>query len=106
MSEEFLTADDLLEKRNKLSRYATGSEDFDNLLNGGFETQAITELVGEFSSGKSQVCHTLCVSASKLIENNPDGDAGNIIFIDSENTFRANRIHQIVSNGDLTHYPF
>lgn len=51
LSQEFQTADDLLEKRNKLSRYATGSESFDNLMNGGFETQAITELVGEFGSG-------------------------------------------------------
>jgi DNA repair protein RadA len=91
LSQEFLTADDLLEKRNKLSRYATGSESFDNLLNGGIESQAITELVGEFSAGKSQICHTLCVAASKRMKN----DSGNIIFIDSENTFRANRVHQI-----------
>lgn len=57
LSQEFETADDLLEKRNKLSRYAVGSDSFDNLLSGGFETQAITELVGEFSAGKSQICH-------------------------------------------------
>lgn len=36
LSQEFLTADDLLEKRNKLSRYATGSESLDNLMNGGW----------------------------------------------------------------------
>jgi DNA repair protein RadA len=75
LTNEFSTADKVLEKRNKLTRYAIGSEDFDDLLNGGFETQAITELVGEFGSGKSQICHTLCVAAShwfmqkhKLIE--------------------------------------
>jgi DNA repair protein RadA len=101
LSREFLTADDLLEKRNKLSRYATGSESLDNLLNGGFETQAITELVGEFSSGKSQVCHTLCVAASKLIKN----DSGNIIFIDSENTFRADRVHQIAEQRGFDPFP-
>ena len=97
LSQEFLTGDDLLEKRNKLSRYATGSESLDNLMNGGFETQAITELVGEFGSGKSQICHTLCVAASKLIKN----DSGNIIFIDSENTFRADRVHQIAEQRGL-----
>ena len=97
LSREFLTADDLLEKRSKLSRYAIGSENFDNLLNGGFETQAITELVGEFAAGKSQICHTLCVAASKLIKN----DSGNIIFVDSENTFRADRIHQIAEQRGL-----
>ena len=46
LTNEFSTADVVLEKRNKLTRYATGSEDFDDLLNGGFETQAITELGG------------------------------------------------------------
>jgi DNA repair protein RadA len=101
LSQEFLTADDLLEKRSKLSRYATGSENFDNLLNGGFETQAITELVGEFAAGKSQICHTLCVAASKLIKN----DSGNIIFVDSENTFRANRIHQIAEQRGFDPLP-
>jgi len=44
LSKEFLTAGDLLEKRNKISRYSTGSENFDAFLNGGFETQAITEI--------------------------------------------------------------
>jgi DNA repair protein RadA len=101
LSQEFLTADDLLEKRSKLSRYATGSENFDNLLNGGFETQAITELVGEFAAGKSQICHTLCVAASKLIKN----DSGDIIFVDSENTFRADRIHQIAEQRGFDPLP-
>ena len=78
-----------------------GSEDFDDLLNGGFETQAITELVGEFAAGKSQICHTLCVAASKLIKN----DSGNIIFVDSENTFRADRVHQIAEQRGLDLLP-
>ena len=101
LTNEFSTADEVLEKRSKMSRYATGSENFDGLLNGGFETQAITELAGEFGSGKSQVCHTLCVAASKLIKN----DAGNIIFIDSENTFRADRVHQIAEERGLDPLP-
>jgi DNA repair protein RadA len=101
LTNEFSTADEVLEKRSKMSRYATGSENFDGLLNGGFETQAITELAGEFGSGKSQVCHTLCVAASKLIKN----DAGNIIFIDSENTFRADRVHQIAEQRGLDPLP-
>ena len=101
LTNEFSTADEVLEKRSKMSRYATGSENFDGLLNGGFETQAITELAGEFGSGKSQVCHTLCIAASKLIKN----DAGNIIFIDSENTFRADRVHQIAEQRGLDPLP-
>jgi len=107
LSKEFSTADDLLEKRNKISRYTTGSEKFDAFLNGGFETQAITEIVGEFGSGKSQICHALCVAANKLVENSRLGDtndnkqseAGNIIFIDTENTFRVDRIYQIAEQN-------
>ena len=90
----FLLQMKLLEKRNKLTRYTTGSEDFDNLLNGGFETQAITELAGEFGSGKSQICHTLCARHSidgryRYTDMAQDMSTGNIIFIDSENTFQS-----------------
>ncbi|MPZ08412.1 MAG: hypothetical protein GEU26_18690, partial [Nitrososphaeraceae archaeon] len=96
LSKEFSTADDMLEKRNKISRYTTGSEKFDTFLNGGFETQAITEISGEFGSGKSQICHALCVAANNLVEDNKLDDddenkqsaAETIIFIDTENTFR------------------
>jgi DNA repair protein RadA len=108
LSRDFSTADDLLEKRNKISKYTTGSERFDALLNGGFETQAITELAGEFGSGKSQICHALCVAANKFVENgrHDDGSDKNkqsatetIIFIDTENTFRADRVHQIAEQN-------
>ena len=108
LSRDFSTADDLLEKRNKTSRYTTGSEKFDALLNGGFETQAITEIAGEFGSGKSQICHALCVAANKLVENSKQVDGSDenkqsaletIIFIDTENTFRADRVHQIAEQN-------
>lgn len=114
LTSEFSTADQFLDKRNKLTRFATGAESFDDLLDGGFETQAITELVGEFGAGKSQVCHTLCVAASKLIENNRRDNnknsdkrspAGTIIFVDSENTFRADRVHQIAEQRGLDPLP-
>jgi DNA repair protein RadA len=102
LTSEFSTADEALENRNKLTRYVIGSENFDKFLNGGFETQAITELVGEFGSGKSQICHTICVAANQLIENS---QSGNIIFIDSENTFRAARVHQIAEQRGLDPLP-
>ena len=105
LDDGFSTADQALEKRNKMSRYTTGSQSFDSLLNGGFESQAITELAGEFGTGKSQICHTLCVAASKLVENNHSGDTGNIIFIDSENTFRADRVHQIAEQRGFDPFP-
>jgi DNA repair protein RadA len=108
LGSEFFTADEFLERRNKLSRYATGSESFDSFLSGGFETQAITELAGEFGSGKSQICHTLCVAANQLRENerqNSDRHSGNIIFIDSESTFRADRVYQIAEQRGLDPFP-
>src|SRR6476646_3873254 len=63
LSKEFSTADDLLVRRHKISRYKTGSSNFDSFLNGGIETQSITGIAGEFGSGKSQICHTLCAAA-------------------------------------------
>ena len=107
LSKEFSTADDLLEKRNKISRYKTGSDQFDAFLKGGVESQAITEIAGEFGSGKSQICHSLCVAANQLAENSRLGDseedkqsmAETIIFIDTENTFRADRVYQIAEQN-------
>ena len=107
---EFSTADDLLVRRNNISRYSTGSSNFDTFLNGGFETQSITEIAGEFGSGKSQICHTLCAAAIALMkDDNLDvidngsthGAPGSIIFIDTENSFRANRVHQIAEQKNL-----
>ncbi|VDP84505.1 unnamed protein product [Schistosoma mattheei] len=32
------------------------------MLQGGIETGSITELFGEFRTGKTQICHTLAVT--------------------------------------------
>jgi DNA repair protein RadA len=116
LSKEFTGADDLLVKRKEISRYTTGSQKFDDFLDGGFESQAITEIADEYGSGKSQICHTLCVAANMLLENdrlddNDDHDDGNelipqkapgsVIFIDTENTFRADRVFQIAEQRGL-----
>jgi DNA repair protein RadA len=65
-------------------------------LKGGIETQAMSEIAGEFGSGKSQLCYTLCVTGNMPAEE--EGLGGNVIFIDTENTFRPERIHQIAEN--------
>ncbi len=41
---------------------STGSQSLDQLLGGGVETGSITEIFGEFRTGKTQLCHTLCVT--------------------------------------------
>jgi DNA repair protein RadA len=94
---EFSTADQVLERRKSLVRYTTGSKNLDDFLKGGIESQAITELTGEFGSGKSQICHTLCVTAAT----NNNGKINSIIFVDTENTFRPERVHQIAEARGL-----
>src|ERR671925_939171 len=95
IDKEFTTAEDMLETRKKLIRFTTGSQAFDLFLEGGIETQALTEIVGEFGSGKSQLCYTLCVTANSAFPDN------GIIFVDTENAFRAERVHQITESRGL-----
>jgi DNA repair protein RadA len=96
---DFSTAQDILERRKNLLRCTTGSAKLDSFLKGGIETQAITEVAGEFGSGKSQICYTLCVTANMYTDKN--GLGGNVIFIDTENTFRAERIFQIAEHRGI-----
>src|SRR5574341_2115934 len=86
LDNEFTTADIELEKRKSLLRCTTGAKVLDELLLGGIETQAVTEFYGEFGSGKSQICHTLCAMAKQPI--NEGGLDGGVIYIDTEGTFR------------------
>jgi len=93
LEKEFVTADAALEKRRSMLRCSTGSSALDDLLLGGIETQAVTEFYGEFGSGKSQVCHTLCATARQPVEEG--GLNANTIYIDTEGTFRPERIQEI-----------
>ena len=58
----FQTAKTFFEKRKNIVTITTGASDLDNLLKGGMETGSITELYGEFRTGKTQLCHHLCVT--------------------------------------------
>ena len=95
----FETGDVILERRKHVGKLKTGSEAFDGLLGGGVETQAITELYGEFGSGKTQVAHQLAVNVQLGRERG--GLDGSCILIDTENTFRPERISQIAGGLDL-----
>jgi DNA repair protein RadA len=98
---EFCTADQVLERRKSLVRFTTGSKNLDDFLKGGVKSQAITELAGEFGSGKSQICHTLCVTVNHSKEKGSRVPLNSIIFIDTENTFRPERVHQIAEARGL-----
>ncbi|MGA2934113.1 MAG: DNA repair and recombination protein RadA [Methanomicrobiales archaeon] len=91
----FKTGTAILEQRKNVKKLRTFVPDLDALLGGGFETQAITELYGEFGSGKSQIVHQMAVNVQ--LPEETGGLAGSCVFIDTENTFRPERIEQMVA---------
>ncbi|KAM9639552.1 meiotic recombination protein DMC1/LIM15 homolog isoform 3-T4 [Morphnus guianensis] len=97
----FLTAFEYSEKRKMVFHITTGSQEFDKLLGGGIESMAITEAFGEFRTGKTQLSHTLCVTAQLPGPNGYTG--GKIIFIDTENTFRPDRLRDIADRFNVDH---
>lgn len=95
----FETADTILEKRKTINKIKTGSDSFDEVMGGGFETGAITECFGEFGSGKTQVGHQLAVNVQIPAEQG--GNGSKVIYIDTENTFRPERILQMAPKAGL-----
>jgi len=90
---KFLTGVEVLEKRKSLKKITTGSKELDDLLGGGVETQAITELFGKFGTGKTQICHQLAVNVQ--LPEDKGGMEKTAVYIDTENTFRPERIIQM-----------
>ncbi len=99
MALSFIRADELLKMRQNVFRLTTGSKALDNLLGGGLETQTITEFYGEYGSGKSQICHQLCVNVQ--LPHERGGLDGGALYIDTENTFRTERIVQMAEHLGL-----
>jgi len=95
----FETGDVILERRKSVSKLTTCSKALDELLGGGLESQAITETHGEFGSGKSQVGHQLAVNATRKKEDG--GLDGDTVWIDTEATFRPERITHMSNALDL-----
>jgi DNA repair protein RadA len=96
---KFETGNTLLEKRAQVGRITSGSKTFDELLGGGFETQSIIELFGEYGSGKTQIAHQLCVIVQ--LPKEKGGLEGHAFYIDTENTFRPERIVQMAEAYEL-----
>jgi DNA repair protein RadA len=95
----FRTGADIMEQRKYVRKLRTLVPELDSLLGGGFETQAITELYGEFGSGKSQIVHQMAVNVQ--LPEEEGGLNGSCVFIDTENTFRPERIEQMVNGLGL-----
>src|SRR3989304_6826756 len=95
----FIRADELLKQRQNVARLTTGSKAIDEILGGGLETQTITEFYGEYGSGKSQLCHQMCVNVQLPPEKG--GLSGGALYVDTENTFRTERIVQMAQHLGL-----
>jgi DNA repair protein RadA len=99
LSLTFMRADELMKIRQNVMRLTTGSKAIDEVLAGGLETQTITEFYGEYGSGKSQLCHQMCVNVQLPTERG--GLNGAALYIDTENTFRTERIIQMAQHMNL-----
>ncbi|KAK4689663.1 meiotic recombination protein DMC1, partial [Tremellales sp. Uapishka_1] len=89
----FLSAAEISDKRENVIFITTGSKAANDILGGGISTQSITEVYGEFRTGKTQLCHTLCVAAQ--LPQDQGGASGKVAYIDTEGTFRPDRIRAI-----------
>ncbi len=99
LEKDFVPASEIYKKRKAIDRLSAGTKSLDTLFGGGIETQAVTEFYGEFGSGKTQLCHTMCVTV-QLPRDLGGLDAG-AIYIDTENTFRPERIVGIAEARDV-----
>ncbi|CAG13017.1 unnamed protein product, partial [Tetraodon nigroviridis] len=86
----FTTATEFHQRRAEIIQISTGSKELDKLLQGGIETGSITEMFGEFRTGKTQLCHTLAVTCQLPIDQG--GGEGKAMYIDTEGTFRPERL--------------
>ncbi|MHA1268256.1 MAG: DNA repair and recombination protein RadA [Candidatus Helarchaeota archaeon] len=89
----FQSAKEIWKRHQTILKITTGSDRLDGLLGGGVETRSITEVFGEFATGKTQLAHQLCVTVQ--LPKEKGGINGNTLFIDAEGTFRPDRIISI-----------
>jgi DNA repair protein RadA len=95
LSQDFVNAEELEQTRIDKHKISTGTIALNSLFGGGIETQAITEIYGMFGSGKTQLAHTLAVIVQQPEEFG--GLNGGVLYIDTENTFRPDRIRTIAT---------
>lgn len=95
----FKTATEIFQIRANIVYITTGSTELDRLLGGGIETGTITELIGEFRTGKSQICHTLAVNCQLPID--MGGAEGKCLYIDTESSFRPERLVAVAERYNM-----
>ena len=89
----FMDGGEFAKKRKDIHHITTGSKNLDGLLGGkGIESKSITEVFGAFGSGKTQLALSLAVHAQ--LPKEQGGASGKSVYIDTEGTFRPERIRQ------------
>ncbi|GAB1597405.1 DNA repair protein RAD51 homolog 1 [Argonauta hians] len=96
----FTTATEFHQKRSEIIQVTTGSKELDKLLQGGIETGSITEIFGEFRTGKTQLCHTLAVTCQLPVD--MGGGEGKALYVDTEGTFRPERLLAVADRYGLS----
>ncbi len=95
----FESGEDLLQRRSRVIKLTSGIKAFDDLLGGGFETGSIVECFGTYGSSKTQIAHQLAINCQ--LPNTKGGAEGVVVYIDTENTFRPERITQMAQGKGL-----
>ena len=99
LSKDFVSASEIYKQRQNIGMITTGTNCLDTLFDGGLETRALTEVYGEFGCGKTQFAHTMSVMVQRTKEEG--GLDGSVLYIDTENTFRPERIVTIAQAHGL-----
>jgi len=89
----------IAERRKTVGKLTTGSNEVDTMIGGGIETQSITEVYGKFASSKTQWCFETAVTVQ--LPKEQGGLGGNCLYIDSENSFRPERVIAIAEAKGL-----
>ncbi|MDG7049458.1 MAG: DNA repair and recombination protein RadA [Nitrososphaerota archaeon] len=95
----FSTGDVISEMRKNIGRITTSSSALDELIGGGVEANGITEAYGRFASGKSQIGFQLSVNVQ--LPKDKGGMDGNVLFVDTEGTFRPERLESMAERAGL-----
>ncbi|MFQ6123345.1 MAG: DNA repair and recombination protein RadA [Candidatus Heimdallarchaeota archaeon] len=87
------------ERRMNIDKITTGSKSLNEVLGGGIETGSLTEFFGEFRTGKTQLAHQITVNVQ--LPREQGGLDGAALWIDTENTFRTERLKSMADKVKL-----